>query len=126
MHRGGIAVTISFDGIKRFFGRRSVRIILILLFALALLLACYRVFFKKSGTAEGFKLTSEETRLAALLSKVEGAGKVTVMITEEDGKAVSAVVIFEGSDGLIVRMRLNEIAASALNLPKSAVLVYAA
>ena len=102
---------------------KSFRVVMILLAALVLLLVCYRVF--AAGKEEdAYKMSTEEARLVALLEKLDGVDDATVMITEEEGTAVGAVVLFQGEDGLILRMNILEIAAGALNIPKNAVRVY--
>lgn len=118
-------MTVSLEKVKHFLGNKTVRIVLICLAALILLLVSFKVFAgggeSKTG---GYAPTAEEARLIQLLTRIEGVDDATVMITEEEGVAVGAVVIFEGKDGFVVRMRVMEIAAVALGIDKSAVLVY--
>ena len=45
-------------------------------------------------------------------------------IAEEDGKPVSAVVMFAGEDGILVRLRLTQVTARALGLSDGSVHVY--
>lgn len=115
------------EKLKTFFADRTVRIILICIAALVLLFAVWKVFFGESNvSANGYQATEQEERLAALLMQIDGVEKATVMIGEEDGKAVNAVVVFDGKDGIITRLRITEVAASALNLKNSSILVYSA
>ena len=69
------------------------------------------------------KQTEQEARLAAVLAEVEGAGNVSVLIAQEAGSPVSAVVLFDGTDGILVRLRLTQITAQALNIAENKVLV---
>ena len=71
----------------------------------------------------GSGLTEQEARLAAVLAEVEGAGNVSVLIAQEAGSPVSAVVLFDGTDGILVRLRLTQITAQALNIAENKVLV---
>ncbi len=101
------------------------RIICICIAALVLLLVCYRVFAPSEKT-NGYVATEQEDRLIRLLTKIDGIDDATVMITEENGIANGAVVIFEGKDGISIRMRVLEITAGALGIEKNAVIVYPA
>ncbi|MDR3216485.1 MAG: hypothetical protein LBT55_03610 [Clostridiaceae bacterium] len=72
------------------------------------------------------EMTVEETRLAAVLSRIEGVGKVTVMISKsDDGKPISAVVVAEGAKNPGIKLKLLEAVETALSLPGSAVEIYA-
>ena len=51
---------------------------------------------------------------------------MTVMIGEEKGSPVNAVVIFSGADGFVTRMRVIEVTANALAIDPNRVLVYPA
>lgn len=110
------------EAIRRLFSNRTARILLVAFAALVLLIVCWFVF----GTSDAQPTaapTEEEARLAAILSEVEDAGNVSVLITEEEGAPVSAVVMFDGTDGILVRLRLTQIAARALNIAENKVLV---
>ena len=93
--------------------------------ALLLLLAVWKVFFPSSSTAASVPAaTEQEARLARILSQIEGVDEVSVMIGEEAGGAISAIVVFSGADGLLTRMRLVEATAAALNIERACVHVY--
>lgn len=114
------------EKVKNFLKRKSVRIVLILLAALCLLLAVWKVFVQSDSEQgiEPYKATEEEQRLAVLLEKIDSVKNATVMISRQD--ETSVVVVFEGEDGILTRLRITEIAASALSISQSNVLVYAA
>lgn len=57
--------------------------------------------------------TEQEERLAGILSKIEGAGEVEVMITTKD-KTSSVVVISTGADEPIVRLKLRQAVRTAV------------
>lgn len=116
------------DGIKKFFKSKTVRIVLICIIALALLLAVWKVFFgtEPASKTSGYEATEEERRIALLLEKIEGVGDATVMVSRADGGAVSAVVVFDGTDGIMIRLRIAEVVASALQISDTDVLVCAA
>lgn len=111
---------------KELYKNKTVRIVLLCLLALVLLLAVWKVFFRKDVTTSGYTPTAQESRLSILLSEIEGVKGTTVMITERDGIPVSAVVVFQGEDGILIRTRIMEVAASALSLHTRDILVYPA
>ncbi len=113
------------ESLKRFFENKTVRIIAVLLLALVLLIVVFRVF-AVSDDSGGYAPTERESRLIRLIETLDEVTEATVMVTEEEGMPVGAVVIFRGEDGILTRMHILEIAAGALNIPKQAVLVYPA
>lgn len=81
-----------------------------------------------------------ETRLAAVLSRMEGAGQVEVVIhyaqtvstsawpqesAQETGEPVGVVVIAEGADNLRVRLELAQAVQTLLRLEAESVEVFA-
>ena len=115
------------ESIQKFFANKTVRLVLILLIALLLVFAVYRVFFKKEdANTNVYEATALEERLAQILSGIDGVGNARVMVSEEDGKAVSAIIVFEGADSILTRIRVIDAAAIALGISKEFILVYPA
>lgn len=115
------------ESIKKFFANKTVRLVLILLIALLLVFAVYRVFFKSKDTPSGtYEVTELEERLSRILSSIDGVGDTSVMVTEVDGKAVSAVIVFRGADSILTRLRVIEAASGALGIAKECILLYPA
>ena len=115
------------ESIKNFFNNKTARTVMILLIALLLVFAVYRVFFKGGNKTESaYEATELEERLSRILSKIEGVGDTSVMVSEEDGRAVSAVIVFYGADSILTRMRVIDAAAGALGIGKEYILVYPA
>lgn len=115
------------ESIKNFFNNKTARTVLILLIALLLVFAVYRVFFKNEEKASNaYEATELEERLSQILSKIDGVGDTSVMVSEEEGKAVSAVIVFRGADSILTRMRVIDAAAGALGIDRANVLVYPA
>lgn len=113
--------------VKKLWQNKTFRIIAVALLATVLLFAAWMVFFKGSKEeTSAYIPTQQETRLALLLSKIEGVGEVTVMIGEENGEAVSAIVVFGGEDAFLTRIRVIEVAANALGIDPNRVQVYPA
>ena len=65
----------------------------------------------------------EETRLSSILSSVEGAGEVETMITKSSGQVVGVLVIADGANNPLVRLRLLQAASSALGVDSEIVSV---
>lgn len=118
-------MTVSFKKLKELFARRSVKLILVLLLGLLLLLAAFRVFSPKRGQST-YTASDREAKLSALLEKLDGVKSAAVMITEQGGDPASAVVIYEGEDTFLLRIRLAEVAAGALGIEEREIRVYAA
>ncbi len=68
-----------------------------------------------------------EQRLSAVLSTIEGVGRVRVLIHtgEEDGRIIGALVVAEGAQELSVRTSLMRAAMTALDVPAANVEVFA-
>ena len=112
--------------ITKLFRNRTARIVLLLLAALILLFAAWKVFGGSAGTASSYAPTAREERLCRVLEKIEGVNGATVMIAEEEGAPVSAIVVFEGADSILTRSRILSITAAALGIEKKNVQVYPA
>ena len=115
------------ENIKNFWANKTVRTVIILLIALLLVFAVYRVFFKsEKKSSSTYEATELEERLSMILSKIDGVGNATVMVSEEDGRAVSAVIVFRGADSILTRIRVIDAVAGALGIGKENILVYPA
>ncbi len=119
--RGGSHIKQTLAAVRE---NKTARILLLAGAALLLLLTCWLVFGNRQAQdASGYVPTDREARLSALLSEVDGAGEVTVLISEEGNTATGAVVLFDGEDGILVRLRLTQIVARALGIAENRVLV---
>lgn len=112
------------ENLKAFFQNKTVRILLVALAALLLLLAVWKVFFSAETKPAAYQPTAQEERLEQLLSQIEGVRNATVMISISNDETVGAVVVFEGADSILTRIRVIEVASNALNLSKERILVY--
>lgn len=98
----------------------------------AVLLCCLLCFLLLSGRSAGGIGTSEEKRIAQVLSAISGAGKVEVAVYYNSGAdsfsssapPVGAVVVAEGADDLEVRLSLIRAVRTLLGLPEAAVDVF--
>lgn len=110
--------------LKRLFSNKAIRAAAIGIAALLLLLCVWLVFFGGEKSEESYRPTEEESRLCNVLERIDGVGGVTVLIGDADGVPVSAVVVFDGADSLMTRMRVAEVTAAALNIERGSVQVY--
>ncbi len=116
-------MTAGTEKMKAFFRNKTVHIVLVCLLALLLLFAAYKVFAAPTQKS-GYTPTEREERVIMLLEELDGVDGATVMITEEESVPVSAIVVFRGEDGFLVRMKVRQIAATALGIEEKNVVVY--
>lgn len=108
-----------FEKIK---GIKNIKII-VLIFIIAIALIIYsNVATTKQSATQTFQ-NDEETRLSSILSSVEGAGEVETMITKSSGQVVGVLVIADGANNPLVRLRLLQAASSALGVDSEIVSV---
>ncbi len=120
---GGIKNSGFFKKLKSI---KNLRIIIII-FIIAIGLIIYSsVMTSLSAKDDGATsvMTSDEQRLSAILSNIDGAGEVETMITQSDGKIVGVIVIADGARDIAVRLRLMDAASTALGIDKNLVNVY--
>lgn len=108
--------------IKRVLSVKNIGIIaLTIIIAVALLI--YSGVDKKS-TSTSRTMDEEETRLANVLSNIEGVGKVQAMIVREDGAVKGVLVIAEGAEDISVMLKLLNATATVMGVDKGVVEVY--
>ena len=107
-----------FEKIK---GIKNIKII-VLIFIIAIALIIYSNVATPKRSAQTFQ-NDEETRLSSILSSVEGAGEVETMITKSSGQVVGVLVIADGANNPLVRLRLLQAASSALGVDSEIVSV---
>ena len=78
----------------------------------------------KSESLAASVMTDEELRLSNVLSSIDGAGDVSVMISKVGDSIVGVIVIAEGAKDISVRLRLLDATSTALGVDKSVVNVY--
>lgn len=107
-----------FEKIK---GIKNIKII-VLIFIIAIALIIYSNVATTKSSTQTFQ-NDEETRLSSILSSVEGAGEVETMITKSSGQVVGVLVIADGANNPLVRLRLLQAASSALGVDSEIVSV---
>lgn len=95
--------------------RGARRIELFAALALAALLALMLMDIVRSGGGE--PRTELESRVERILGRVEGAGRVSVMISqEEDGDVTGVVIVAEGLSDVQTYLRLQRAVSALLNV----------
>ncbi len=95
--------------------RGARRIELFAALALAALLALMMLDIGRSGDSE--PRTELESRVERILGRVEGAGRVSVMISQEgDGDVTGVVIVAEGLSDVQAYLRLQRAVSALLNV----------
>ncbi len=108
--------------IKKIKSIKNIQIILVV-FIIAIALIIYSSVMTSNVEDVGV-MNEDEMRLNAILSSIDGVGEVESMITVKDGDIVGVLVIAEGGDNPLIRLRLIDASASALGVDKSIVSVF--
>lgn len=116
--------------VKKLRGIKNIQII-VAIFIIAIALIIYSSVSTslktKSDTATSgisSSMSEQEQRLSAILSRIEGAGEVEAMITQNDGEIVGVLITAQGANDITVRLRLLDAAATALGVSKQVINVY--
>ena len=103
--------------------KRAVETVILAVAAVALCLLIGIVFAKEKSESVN-ALTEEESKLIAILEKIDGVGKAQVMIgVSEDGEK-RVVVVCDGANSISVAMDVREAAATALGIEEKFVKIY--
>lgn len=107
---------------KKILGVKNLGIMVVTII-IALTLLIYSGVDKKDKPTDTV-MDEEETRLATVLSGIEGAGQVRTMIVREDGVIKGVLVIAEGAEDISVMLKLLNATATVMGVDKSVVEVY--
>lgn len=102
-------------------GIKNIKIIA-LIFIIAISLIIYSSVATSKQTEKIFQ-NEDELRLASILSSIDGAGEVETMISKSSGEIVGVLVIADGANNPLVRLRLLQAASSALGVDSDVVSV---
>ena len=69
--------------------------------------------------------SSTEQRLSYLMSMIDGAGQVDVLVTQGDAGVLGVLIVADGAQELTVRTELMRAAMTALDIPAECVEVFA-
>lgn len=109
--------------VKKVFRSKKLRLIIsAIIIALALII--YSGVSEKKTEEVSTVMDAEETRLSKVLSSIEGAGQVEVMIVREDGVVTGVLVVAEGAKDIGVMLKLLDATSTVMGVDKSVVEVY--
>ncbi len=108
---------------KRIKGIKNLQIIL-LIFIIAVALVIYSSVTASKENRQSVTASEEEEKLASILSSVDGAGTVEIMITKSNGEIAGVLVVADGAVNPLVRLRLVDATAGALGVDKRVVSVF--
>ncbi len=129
--KSGIADAVRNNSlVKKLRGIKNIQII-VAIFIIAVALIIYSSVSTslktKSDTATSgisSSMSEQEQRLSAILSRIDGAGEVEAMITQNDGEIVGVLITAQGANDITVRLRLLDAASTALGVSKQVINVY--
>lgn len=114
----------SLEIVRRIKGIKNIRIIVVI-FIIAIALIIYsNVSTQSTASSPVTSMTDEEIRLCDILSNLDGVGEVMSMISVRDGEIVGVLIIAQGGENPLTRLRIIEASAAALGVDKSIVSVY--
>ena len=109
--------------VKKVFRSKKLRLVIsAIIIALALII--YSGVSEKKTEEVSTVMDEEETRLSKVLSSIEGAGQVEVMIVREDGVITGVLVVAEGAKDIGVMLKLLDATSTVMGVDKSVVEVY--
>ena len=109
--------------VKKVFRSKKLRLVIsAIIIALALII--YSGVSEKKTEEVSIVMDEEETRLSKVLSSIEGAGQVEVMIVREDGVVTGVLVVAEGAKDIGVMLKLLDATSTVMGVDKSVVEVY--
>lgn len=101
------------DFVKRIKEIKNIKII-VFVFIIAVALIIYSSVTSLSESVS--YMSDDEMRLASILSSVSGAGDVEVMISQKGNEISGVLVLADGANNPLVRLRLVEATSSALGI----------
>lgn len=95
---------------------KHIEIIIAVIFAVVILLI-YLSSTNATSTHTSNTSTNLETRLETILSDIEGAGNVSVLINSSDEKVEGVIVVASGADDVYVKMNILRAVETVLKIP---------
>ena len=96
---------------EAFRAARKIEIVLVVVFLAVLTL----IMLEQGGTVTA-GASSEEMRLERILSRIEGAGRTSVMISGEEGQVKSCVIVSDGADDMRVLIKIQRAVQAAMDI----------
>lgn len=101
---------------QRFKSIKHIEIIIAVIFAVIVLLIYLSSVnpVQKTQSSVG---TNLETRLESILSDIEGAGNVSVLINNTDNQIDGVIIVASGADDVFVKMNILKAVETVLKIP---------
>lgn len=112
--------------INHLFGGRVKDILLIGVLAIIVFYTAWKIFEKDNDATDAsqFALSENEVKIMRILQEIEGVGKASVVVCEEEDEVKGAVVVCEGANNLRVVMNIREAVAAALDTDQKSIKIY--
>ncbi|MCD8040431.1 MAG: hypothetical protein LUF82_02830 [Clostridia bacterium] len=107
------------------FLKEKKKLILVILLIILLAAAVF-IFYgdKEEQTSTASSMTETESKIANVLSAMDGVGEVEVLVTETEGEITGVVIVCEGADSILVRNNILNAVSTALNINKNIIAIY--
>lgn len=95
---------------------KHIEIIIAVIFAVIVLLI-YLSSVNPVKRTQSSASTNLETRLESILSDIEGAGNVSVLINNTDNQIDGVIIVASGADNVFVKMNILKAVETVLKIP---------
>lgn len=95
---------------------KHIEIIIAIIFAVIVLLI-YLSSVNPVKRTQSSASTNLETRLESILSDIEGAGNVSVLINNTDNQIDGVIIVASGADNVFVKMNILKAVETVLKIP---------
>lgn len=95
---------------------KHIEIIIAVIFAVIVLLI-YLSSINPVKRTQSSASTNLETRLESILSDIEGAGNVSVLINNTDNQIDGVIIVASGADNVFVKMNILKAVETVLKIP---------
>ncbi len=110
------------------FVKDNKKIVIVIVLIVVLIAIIYFIKRSDSDSLETYAVAEKsatEAKLTTILSSIDGVGETDVMINESDGTIKGVIIVCEGADRIMVRNDILNAVATALNVDRSLIAVYA-
>ena len=112
--------------ISKFFSGRIKEVLLMCALAIVLFYTAWKIFNEDGDAdkASQFQLSESEVKVMRILQEIEGVGKASVVVCEDENEVKSVVVVCEGANDFRVVMDVREAVSAALNTQQKSIKIY--
>ncbi len=106
--------------------KQNIKIVIAVVIVVILIIVALAFNYSSNKTqVNDGKKTQTEEKLETILSNIDGVGATDVMIHESDGMISGVVIVCSGGDNIMVRNNILNAVATALNIDKNNIAIYA-